>query len=328
MATPTSARTQALAAPERPSVALGERGIALRSLDDLGRAAEMMAIGLGHIKPGMDDHQRRVAIARLGARIATGMEAGLSMAYAARGLLDVNGRVAWYGETLRGLLYSRGAVDPRDESALQLYVENAPPPGTPPAKWADDVAGVAKIRRVGWRESKVVRFTVGAAKVAALWGKDGPWRLYPDRMLEERAFGFWCRRFAADITMNLPLVGEAEDISSEPAQSPVSVAVASPAAPALATRDPFEALADSQTLDAEILASETPVFDSNAARAELVAEIAARTDPSARADVEREVLGSAALTTPAEVTAARERIEEHRAVMPAQAELFDDGGAV
>lgn len=212
---------------------IGSRGAEFSDLGHVSVLAEKLAIAVGAVKNGMTDVDQRVAISRFAARIVTGMELGLSPAQAVRGIYEVNGRTAMYAETLRGLLLSRGVVPSDDADAMEIGIENEDATKGHRDSWPDDVAGFARIRRVGWKTPKTVRFTVRDAKQAGLWNKSGsPWLTYPKRMLEERAFGLWCRKYAADVTMNLPIVSEATDIPTQAPQR-ASLPPTDPQAPSL-----------------------------------------------------------------------------------------------
>jgi hypothetical protein len=56
------------------------------------------------------------------------------------------------------------------------------------------------------------RFTVVDAKTASLWAKDGPWKLYPARMLKFRARSFLLRDVYGDALKGILSAEEAMDI--------------------------------------------------------------------------------------------------------------------
>jgi hypothetical protein len=58
----------------------------------------------------------------------------------------------------------------------------------------------------------VGRFSVADARAASLWGKAGPWKQYPQRMLQMRARGFALRDDFADLLRGVMSAGEARDI--------------------------------------------------------------------------------------------------------------------
>lgn len=59
---------------------------------------------------------------------------------------------------------------------------------------------------------EVRTFSVDDAKLAGLWGKQGPWKQYPKRMLQLRARGFAIRDAFADVLKGMASAEEQEDI--------------------------------------------------------------------------------------------------------------------
>lgn len=57
-------------------------------------------------------------------------------------------------------------------------------------------------------------FSVADAKTAGLWGKQGPWKQFPDRMLQMRARGFAARDGAADVLGGLYLREEVDETAA------------------------------------------------------------------------------------------------------------------
>ncbi len=296
----------------RAPVEMDSGGARLTSTMDAWTVAEMMATGMGILKPAMADHEKRQAVARFATRILTGVRAGLNPEQAVRGLYDVNGRVAWYVETLRGLLLSRGIVPLDDDEAFQLGIENEPTPGTLRKDWPDNVAGFATIRRTGWKKPKTVRFTVADAKMAGLWGKPGPWQEYPKRQLQERAFGFWCRDYAADVTMNLPIGAEAQDIEELRASAP-----ALPPPPQPASGPGLLAAIDAEPERVDVVAEPEPEhFDIEDAQDQLGSELFDRVGPGedrqdARDKLFHEITAGLQMTTPDAFAEAHRRLRRH-----------------
>lgn len=126
--------------------------------------------------------------------IMHGAEIGLPPMQAVQRIAVVNGRPAIWGDAVPALLLSRGfrLVETMDgvEDARGATCCVIRPDGT-------------KIER---------RFSIGDAKVAGLWGRAGPWKQYPDRMLQMRARGFAARDGAADVLAGLYIAEEAQDI--------------------------------------------------------------------------------------------------------------------
>lgn len=130
--------------------------------------------------------------------IMHGAEIGLPPMMAIQKIAVVNGRPTIWGDALPALLLARGF---RLDEAID---------GT------DDGRGATctVIRPDG---SKITRrFTIGDAKLAGLWGKAGPWKQYPDRMLQMRARGYAARDGAADVLSGLYVAEEVQDIDIAP----------------------------------------------------------------------------------------------------------------
>ena len=65
-------------------------------------------------------------------------------------------------------------------------------------------------------EKTIRYFSVANAKTARLWGKQGPWTQYPERMLAQRARGFALRDAFPDALKGIITREEAEDIPVKP----------------------------------------------------------------------------------------------------------------
>lgn len=74
--------------------------------------------------------------------------------------------------------------------------------------------GVVTVQRKK-EDKKSFIFTTGDAKKARLWGRQGPWTDYPQRMLVMRARGFALRDVFADVLSGAYTYEEARDISDE-----------------------------------------------------------------------------------------------------------------
>ncbi len=130
--------------------------------------------------------------------IMHGAEIGLPPMQSVQRIAVVNGRPAIWGDAVPALLLARGfkIIETMDgvEDARGATCCVVRPDGT-------------KIER---------RFTIGDAKIAGLWGKAGPWKQYPDRMLQMRARGFAARDGAADVLSGLYVAEELQDIDLTP----------------------------------------------------------------------------------------------------------------
>lgn len=175
-----------------PLVAGGKiAGIVPTSIEEVFRLAQ--AISKSGLAPSTMNTPEKLTVA-----IMQGMEIGLPPMMAVNRIAVVNGRPTLYGEAIPALLLSRGF-------RLNETMEG------------QDDKRVARCEVVRPDGNKIVRtFGVDDAKVAGLWGKQGPWKQYPDRMLQMRARGFAARDGAADVLGGLYLSEEAEDIPGEP----------------------------------------------------------------------------------------------------------------
>lgn len=130
--------------------------------------------------------------------IMHGAEIGLPPMQAIQRIAVVNGRPTIWGDALPALLLARGF-------RLDETMDGA-----------DDARGATcrVIRPDGTKIER--RFTVHDAKTAGLWGKVGPWKQYPDRMLQMRARGYAARDGAADVLSGLYVAEELQDIDVSP----------------------------------------------------------------------------------------------------------------
>ena len=142
--------------------------------------------------------------------IAMGMELGVSPMQAVQGIAVINGRPSVWGDLLLALCRAHPQCQGIDES---LEYDNA----------GNVIAAVCKARRNNHTQER--RFSVEDAKRAGLWTKDGPWKQYPNRMLQMRARGFCLRDVFADALRGLSCAEEQADfaVESEPTQRPAAV---------------------------------------------------------------------------------------------------------
>jgi len=127
--------------------------------------------------------------------IMFGLEIGLSPMTALNKIAVVNGRPCVWGDAVPALLLARGF-------RLHEFMEG---------EVGTERAAVCRVTRP---DGAVIerRFSVADAMQAGLWGKQGPWKQYPDRMLQMRARGFAARDGAADALAGLYLQDEMEDV--------------------------------------------------------------------------------------------------------------------
>jgi hypothetical protein len=196
----------ALAAREKAPIAMGSRGVELRSLEDLYRFAQ--AVAKTPFAPRDFTTPEAIMIA-----VQYGAEVGLSPMASLQGIAVVNGKPSLYGDALIGVVRASGLLEDFAE-----WVEGE----------GDERAGVCRVKRRGMPTEHVERFTVADAKAAKLHGKGGPWSQYQDRMLKFRARGFALRDQFADVLHGLISREEAEDYPTREPKNVTPIAEAEP----------------------------------------------------------------------------------------------------
>jgi hypothetical protein len=128
--------------------------------------------------------------------IQLGLEIGLTPMSALQNVAVINGRPGIYGDAALALVRASGKC----ESYTQNYVGEG-----------EHRKAVVVSKRVDSPEPITSEFGVADAKRAGLWGKQGPWSQYPDRMLLFRARGFNLRDNFGDILKGLHSLEELRD---------------------------------------------------------------------------------------------------------------------
>ena len=161
-------------------------GIIPQSIEEVFRVATAVA------KSGLAPNGMNTA-EKLTVAIMHGMEIGLPPMQAIQKIAVVNGRPTVWGDAIPALLQARG-FKLRERMSGQGETRTA-------------------ICEVVRPDGEVIErmFSVHDAKTAGLWAKVGPWKQYPERMMQMRARGYAARDGAADVLMGLYLREEAED---------------------------------------------------------------------------------------------------------------------
>ncbi len=165
-------------------------GIIPTSIEEVFRLASAIAAS-GLAPSGMNSPER------LTVAILHGLEIGIPPMMSINKIAVIGGRPAVWGDAIPALLLSRG-FKIREELGAG-----------PSGRFAECTV----IRPNG--ETITRQFTENDAKVAGLWGKQGPWKQYPDRMLQMRARGLASRDGAADVLSGIYLAEEAQDIEPQ-----------------------------------------------------------------------------------------------------------------
>lgn len=125
-----------------------------------------------------------------------GGEIGLSPLQAVQNIAVINGRPSVYGDAMLAIVRASHLCDD--------VIERIEGTG-------DSMAAICEARRHG-SAAVIGRFSVADAKAASLWGKAGPWKQYPQRMLQMRARGFALRDAFPDVLRGVISAEEARDI--------------------------------------------------------------------------------------------------------------------
>lgn len=175
----------------KPQLNVGNSGIELRNIDEIVRWSNMVA-GTPFAPKGMDARQIIVAV-------TYGLELGLTPHQAIQSIAVINGRPTLYGDAPLALIKGSGQLEDIDEK-----IEGE----------GDKMVAVCIIKRKDQKTPHTYRFSVQDAKDAGLWGKAGPWKQYPKRMLQMRARGFCARDAFPDILKGIIFEDEARDTSA------------------------------------------------------------------------------------------------------------------
>lgn len=137
-----------------------------------------------------------------------GKEIGLHPMQALRSIAVIGGRPALWGDAVLGLIYASGKSE---------YIK----------EWSvgegEDLTFWFETKRQGNPLPIARSFSVKDAKKAGLWGKQGPWSSYPQRMLAMRARGWGARDAYPDVLGGLLIDAEAMDVPSHVPTMPVAV---------------------------------------------------------------------------------------------------------
>lgn len=134
--------------------------------------------------------------------VMKGAEIGLSPTQALDSYAVINGRASMWGDGMLAIVRAHPSFVNIEET-----VEGA---------GEDRVARCRLTREVkGERVVTERTFSVAEARQANLWTKDGPWKQYPQRMMQMRARGFALRDGAADVLRGTAMAEEVMDYPAE-----------------------------------------------------------------------------------------------------------------
>lgn len=179
--------------PQQSAMSYGDM-LRPTSLDQAMKLADMLA------RSDMVPKDYRGKPGNIVAAVQMGAEVGLAPMQALQNIAVINGRPSVWGDAMLALVQSHPAFE-----WIRERIEGD----------GDARAAVCEVKRRGNEQPCAARFSVADAKKAGLWGKQGPWSQYPDRMLKMRARGFACRDAFADALRGLQSAEESQDIPTE-----------------------------------------------------------------------------------------------------------------
>lgn len=132
-----------------------------------------------------------------------GFEVGLQPMQALQNIAVINGKPSIWGDAALALVRSHP-----DCKGVNEKIEGE----------GENMRAVCTVKRAHGEmiEETIRYFSVANAKTAKLWGKQGPWTQYPERMLAQRARGFALRDAFPDALKGIITREEAEDIPTKP----------------------------------------------------------------------------------------------------------------
>lgn len=193
--------TSALPAVSTPKVpvSIGPKGIQITDLDGLWRFSQ--AVAKSGLAPKGIQTPEAVLIA-----VEMGLEVGLPPMAALQNIAVINGRPSLWGDAQLAVCRGTGELEEFNE----WYEQSGKRIPRNPATFTDDTTAVCRVKRKG-QEATETGFAVSDAKAAGLWGKEGPWKQYPARMLKFRARSFALRDGFGDALRGLRAAEEVMD---------------------------------------------------------------------------------------------------------------------
>jgi len=160
-----------------------------KSVDDAFRLAKMINVS-GMAPKDMDSAEK------IAAAILQGMEVGMPPMTALQSIAVINGRPTIWGDGLVGLVRGSGECE-----YVKEWIDGE----------GDERVAHCETKRKHELEPVTRTFSIANAKAANLWSKSGPWKQYPERMLQMRARAFCLRDAYADILRGMQIREEVED---------------------------------------------------------------------------------------------------------------------
>ena len=201
--------------PLPPALSAGDRGRRPAAADRAAQMEEALTLAKAVVASRMAPRGMETPEACLIA-ILHGLEVGLTPLSALQRIAVIDGRPTIWGDGAMALVRASGLC-----RSIREWIE-----GDTAQDWMAAARCFARARAI----PSTCRFGVEDARRAGLWGKPGPWSLYPRRMLQMRARAFALRDVFADVLGGLYLREEIESegvlpypaASERPAHRPTS----------------------------------------------------------------------------------------------------------
>ena len=178
--------------PRRQSLAAGNHGLVLRSIEEMWRFAE--AVARSGIAPRGLAKPEQILVA-----LQYGAELGLKPMQALATVMVVNGRATLWGDGMLAVAQASGLLEDIKEA-----IDGSP-------EKLEAMAAVCEVKRRGRPTPVRVAFGWRDAKLAGLTGKD-TYKQHPGRMLKARARAFALRDAFPDVLCGIISTDEAHDL--------------------------------------------------------------------------------------------------------------------
>lgn len=177
-----------------------------------GEAVQMAGafVRAGMVPKHFENNTEKATVA-----ILAGLEVGLTPMSALQSIAVINNMPTIYGDGMLGLVRASGWLEDIEEGVE--YDQKGNP-----------VSATCRVKRKGEKTWGVHMFTIDDAIKGNLLGKPGPWKQYPQRMLQMRARAWALRDKFADVLKGLKSAEEAQDMVDI---TPVASAEPAPAEP-------------------------------------------------------------------------------------------------
>ena len=194
-----SSSDSAIVPTQKQQIAIGNRGITPSDMDGLWRFAT--AVSKSGLAPRGIETPEAIFVA-----LEMGLEVGLPMMAALQNIAVVNGRPTLWGDAQLAVVRGTGELEVIEE----WFESDGKRLPRNPSDFTDSTTAVCRVQRRGFAAAET-GFSVADAKRANLWGKQGPWSQYPQRMLRARARSFALRDQFGDALRGLRSTEEAVD---------------------------------------------------------------------------------------------------------------------